>query len=48
MAKYMAKPHEEGTSVPDLWKLPGRFWAVWGHRNLPVFPEYWTLTPKPL
>jgi len=46
MAKYMAKPQEETAEVPELWRLPGRFWGVWGAKNLPVCPEYWTLTPE--
>ncbi|NLT35972.1 MAG: hypothetical protein GXX83_08745 [Gaiellales bacterium] len=44
MAKYMAKPQEDAAEVHELWKLPGRFWGVWGDKNLPVYPEYWSLT----
>jgi hypothetical protein len=46
MAKYMAKPQEEGLTIPDLWKLPGRFWGVWGRKNMPVYPGVLVTLPR--
>jgi len=46
VAKYIAKIDTKGVGPSEVWSRPGRFWGIWGAKNLPIHPEYWRLSPE--